>query len=185
MNPPSRRELLRRGATASLVPLLLYVRTAFAEAQSDAGVIAGAVGLEEVAVFAYDAALKTRLLDGPTTQLLQRVKSHEEAHLGVLKAALQRLGGTAPPAPASPTASKLLAPLAKAKSQKDVLAFAIALETATVAAYYDAQGKLKSPELLRTSAEVMANEGQHLVVLRKALGRPQLPNAFETGKPSP
>jgi hypothetical protein len=28
----------------------------------------------------------------------------------------------------------------------------------------------------------MANEGQHLVVLRQILHRPPLPNAFETGK---
>jgi hypothetical protein len=29
----------------------------------------------------------------------------------------------------------------------------------------------------------MASEGQHLAVLREALGRPPVPNAFETGQP--
>ena len=35
---------------------------------------------------------------------------------------------------------------------------------------------------LQTTAEIMANEGQHLVVLREALHRPPVPSAFEIGK---
>jgi hypothetical protein len=35
---------------------------------------------------------------------------------------------------------------------------------------------------LKTGAQIMADEGQHLVVLREALGRNPAPNAFETGQ---
>ena len=41
-----------------------------------------------------------------------------------------------------------------------------------------------SAALLRTTAQIMASEGQHLVVLRQALGRDPVPNAFETGAAS-
>ena len=50
-----------------------------------------------------------------------------------------------------------------------------------VAAYYDAHGKLKDPKLLATGAQIMANEGQHLAVLRPLVNQPPVPDAFETG----
>jgi rubrerythrin len=178
----NRRQLLG-GAVAA--PLLLHAHTAFAAASADADVIAAAVGIEDVAIFAYDAALKSNLLDASTTKLAQLLRSQEQQHRDALNVALRRLGGTAPPPPTSPAANQLLAPLTQAKSQQDLLAFAIQVETATVAAYYDAQGQLGAPSLLRATAEIMANEGQHLVLLRQALGQPAVPNAFETGKPSP
>lgn len=53
-----------------------------------------------------------------------------------------------------------------------------------VAAYYDASKKLQQARLLQTAAQIMSNEGQHLAVLRQALGRNPVPNAFETGKAS-
>jgi rubrerythrin len=60
--------------------------------------------------------------------------------------------------------------------------FAIALEESAVAAYYDAHQKLKDPKLLQAGASIMANEGQHLVVLRSVAKKNPVPNAFETGK---
>ena len=53
-----------------------------------------------------------------------------------------------------------------------------------LAAYYQAHQKLRGAKLLRTTARIMASEGQHLVVLRQALGRDPVPNAFETGAAS-
>jgi hypothetical protein len=38
------------------------------------------------------------------------------------------------------------------------------------------------PGLRQPLASIMACEGQHLVVLRQALGRDPLPRAFETGR---
>jgi hypothetical protein len=185
MSTCSRRDLARRAGGAMLgASLVLHARSAFASTTSDADVIAGAVGLEQVAVFAYQAALDSKLLDAPTTQTARLLQSHEEAHRDNLLAVLRGLGGTAPAPPTSPASNPLLAPLTKARSQTDIVTFAIGLETAIVAAYYDAAGKLQAAALLRTAAEIMGNEGQHLVVLRTALGRPPVPGAFETGKPS-
>ena len=70
------------------------------------------------------------------------------------------------------------------RSRADVVSFAIELETAAVAAYHDAAAKLVEGKLLQAGASIMANEGQHLVVLRRAAGSEPVPNALETGKPS-
>jgi hypothetical protein len=60
--------------------------------------------------------------------------------------------------------------------------FMIEVETAGIAAYHDAHAKLIETRLLQTSASIMANEGQHLVVLRRLVGADPVPNAFETGE---
>jgi hypothetical protein len=63
-----------------------------------------------------------------------------------------------------------------------VLSFLVDLETAAVAVYFDAMGKLGEARLLQTSATIMANHGQHLAILRRRAGRTAVPNAFETGE---
>lgn len=57
----------------------------------------------------------------------------------------------------------------------------LALESEAVRLYHDAIGELRDERLLPTFAAIMANHGQHLVVLRQRLGRDPIPTAFETG----
>ena len=59
------------------------------------------------------------------------------------------------------------------------LGYAEALEEAAVAAYYDAARNLRDPRLLALVARVLGSEGQHLAVLREALGRDPVPSASE------
>ncbi len=186
----TRRDMLRGGLAvgstviaASTVPLLLRARNAFAQAMTDEQILKAAIHFEQVAVFAYEAALKSGKLDGKTTQVARLFKTHEEAHRDALTTALQGMGGGGvPPAPTSPRADPLLRPLLKVRSQKDIALYAIELEGVGVAAYHEAQRKLKDARLLKTGAQIMANEGQHLVVLRTAVKRPPVPDAFEVGK---
>jgi rubrerythrin len=160
--------------------VLLGARSAFAAATDDAAILIAAVKLENTAVAAYDAAIRSGRLEPRVLAAARLFKRQEQEHAAALSAALRKLGQT-PPAGAD---AKLLAPLAKARDQAAILGFAIELETMAVAAYYDAHKKLRDPALLRTGAEIMANEGQHLVVLRQALGRNPVPEAFATGKSS-
>jgi hypothetical protein len=51
-----------------------------------------------------------------------------------------------------------------------------------LAAYYEAHAKLKDPGLLSAAASIMANEAQHLVVLRQALKKNPSPSALVTGR---
>jgi rubrerythrin len=185
-----RRELVRRGlvlggavVAASAVPLLLRVRNAFADSDTDGTILERAITLERAMVLAYD-----RILDGglPAARIERQVRllrSHEQQHADVLTKALTDIAGTPPPAPTGTAdVDKVVKGLDDVRTQADVLSFAIELETAAVAAYHDAHAKLVEAKLLQTGASIMANEGQHLVVLREAAGRPPVPEALETGE---
>ncbi len=181
----TRREAVRRGLTAggavlgaAMIPALLGARNAFAQAGGDAQIVSSAIQLENTAVAAYDAALKSGKLDSATTKVVRIIRRQEQEHANALTSALKGLGGTAPKGPNQ----ALLKPLSSVKSQKDIAMFAVELETMAVHAYYEAHGKLKDAKLLQAGASIMANEGQHLVVLRQALSRNPFPNAFETGQ---
>jgi len=184
-----RRALLRRGfrlggaaIAASSIPLLWSVRTAFAEARGDTAILGRAIGLERVAVLAYDTAIEGGRLSPALLAVARTLRGHEQAHADALTTALTDLGGTLPPAPQGlADVDKVAKGLGDAKTQAEVVNVLIELETATVAAYLDAQTKLVEAKLLQTGASIMASEGQHLVVLRRAVGRDPVPAAFETG----
>jgi ferritin-like protein len=187
---PDRRELLRRGAglggtalLASSIPLLWSVRSAFADAGSDVPVMQSAINLELVTVIAYDTVIAASFLSPAVRAVLQGFRAHEQAHADALTTALTDLGGAPPPAPKGVGAvDKVVEGLSDVRTQNDVLTFLISLEMAAVAAYFDAQAKLGEARLLQTTASIMANEGQHLAILRRRAGKNPLPNAFENGK---
>jgi rubrerythrin len=181
----TRRDVLRRTVTlgagalaATAVPALLDVRAAFAAAADDAAVLRAAVTLENTAVAAYAAAIRSGRLAPDVLAAAKLFKRQEQEHAAALSAALRKLGQTPP----TGTDAKVLAPLAKAGDQAAIVRFAIELETMAVAAYYDAAKKLRDAALLTTGVQIMADEGQHLAVLRAALGRNPAPNSFETGE---
>ena len=187
-----RRELLCRGfglggaaVLASSIPLLWSVRSAFAEAggDGDAPILSRAINLERVSVIAYDTLIGGGLLTPALSGVLRRFRAHEQQHEDALVTALTSLGGT-PPAPPQGVADvdNVVDGLRDVRSRADVLTFLIELETAAVAAYFDAHAKFGEAKLLQMGASIMANEGQHLVVLRKAAGQDPIPNAFETGE---
>ena len=184
-----RRALLRRGFTlggaaiaASSIPLLWSVRNAFAQAKGDGAILVSAITLERVAVIAYDTAISSGLLSPALLRVARQFRAHEQEHADALTTALTDLGGTPPPDPEGiADVDKVVKGLRDVKTQADVVNFAIELETAAVAAYFDAQPKLVEAKLMQTGASIMANEGQHLVVLRKAVRKDPVPFAFETG----
>lgn len=185
-----RRDLLRRGLAlggaaiaASSIPLLLSIRSAFAQTTGDAGILERAITLERITVIAYDAAIDGGLLSPAVLRTARRFRAHERAHADALTTALSDLGGIPPAPPEGPAdVERVVKGLGDVRSQADVVGFAIELETAVVAAYHDAHAKLIETRLLQTAASIMANEGQHLAVLRMTAGRDPVPNAFETGE---
>jgi rubrerythrin len=193
----TRRDAVRRGlvaggaiVAASTIPLLLRVRNAFAQASSDQQILEGAVGLEQTAVFAYDTAAASGALQKPVADVAKLFRDQEQEHADGLTAALEDLGGTPPEPPTDPAAVEVGGTaLSDLRNQTDILRFAVELENSAVMAYIDAHRKLKSPDLLKTGAQIMSNEGQHLVVLRQALGASpaqSVPAAFEAGtEPAP
>ena len=183
----TRREAVRRGlvgggaiVAASTIPILLRVGKAFARAEGDAAILEGAIGLELTAVVAYETAHRSKLLDEPLAAVARLFRDQEQEHADRLTKALEDLGGKAPPSPSPQDVGGLSA----VSSQEDILRFAVELENMAVIAYIDAHRRLQSPALLKTGTQIMANEGQHLVVLRQALGASpaaSVPSAFEAG----
>jgi rubrerythrin len=181
----TRREALGRGLVlggalvgAASAPALLGARTALAAADDDARILAAAIRLEQSAVVVYATAATSGLLGPRLEAVARRFRDQEQEHADALTAALRQIGGR-PPLPPRPAQ---IAGLRALRTREQVLSFAVDLELEAVAAYYEAHQKLADPALLRTGAQIMANEGQHLVVLRQALGRQPLPDAFETGQ---
>jgi hypothetical protein len=85
-------------------------------------------------------------------------------HVRALGEALRNRGGRPPEVPAAPARGGPLA-----------------LESEAVAACHDAIGEVGDTRVLPIFVALMANHGQHLVVLRQRLGRNPIPAAFETG----
>lgn len=183
-----RRELLRRGLglggaaiAASSIPLLLAVREAFAAPdETDGTLLEKAITLERTMVVAYDRVIADGLLSDKA--LAPALRTHERRHAASLQTALTDLGGKLPAQPAGVAAvDKVAKGLGAVRDEAATLSFLVELETAAVAAYYDAQAKFIQARLLQTGASIMASEGQHLVLLRQAARRPPVPAALETG----
>lgn len=182
--PVSRRVVAQRGlvlggafATAAALAPLLPVRAALAASSGDQAVLEAALRLEQSAVVAYDAAAQSGVLDRQADSLADVFREQEQAHADALQTALVALGARAP---APPKAGEI-AGLSRVRTQAGFVRFLIALELRAVAAYYDAQHKLADPELLSLAARIMANEGQHLALLRPLAGVTAVPHAFERG----
>ncbi len=184
-----RRAVLCRGVglggaaiAAATFPLLWSVRNAVAQDETDGTVLASAITLERVTMIAYDRVLDGGLLSPAVRDVLRDFRGHEQQHADALITSLTDLGGT-PPAPPKGVedVDEMVEGLSDVRSQADAIRFLIELETAAVAAYFDAHSKLGEARLLQAGASIMANHGQHLVVLRRLAGQDPIPNAFETG----
>lgn len=181
----TRRAAVRRGVAfggavlaAVTIPSLVKVRDALAQADGDAQILEVAIGIEQTAVAVYDAAVGSGLLDEATMEIAELFRDQEQEHADALIAALEDLGGTPPEPPGAGEVDRL----GHLRSQEELARFALELETIAVAAYYDAHAQLEDEALLRTVASIMANDAQHLVVLRQILGEDPSPAAFVTGE---
>lgn len=133
---------------------------------------------ERRTIVGHEAALRTGLLGREATTTVRRLRDHEAQHAELLESELRKLGGTPPP-----PLDDAVPALADAGGERAVLDFVRELEEVAVAAYYDAQQKVRDSRLLVLLARIMAVEGQHLVLVRRGLGQPLVPQPFETGEP--
>jgi Ferritin-like domain len=149
--------------------------TAVPDREGDAQILNQILGRQEAAVRAYRTALP--LLQGPVRQLALRFQAQEEEHVDATVKALRGIGERAEPE------AEAIGP-ADLRDQAGALAFLYELERATIEAENSAIGALTAPAARMTLASTMANQAQHLVWLRRALGATPaetVPNAFENG----
>jgi rubrerythrin len=175
MTALTRREL---GLGAAALPFALAVDEAFAKAEGQLAILRAAVELEQKAVLTYKAAAPK--LGRSEARLAELLSRQEQQHADGLSMALRNRGGRPPSPPTGPGQVPGLE-RALAGDRRTILTFAVALENAAVAAYGDALRKLRDPRLLSPIVSILGNEGQHLAVLRQALGTQPVPGPFERG----
>jgi hypothetical protein len=122
-------------------------------------------------------------MDPRTAVLLRRFRAQEGEHADGIVKALRGLGVGAT---AEPEAIESTSPL---KTRADRLRFLYEMESATIQAELSAIGKLSAPTPRVTLATTVANQAQHLTILRRLLGASPvetIPLPFETGNtPAP
>jgi Ferritin-like domain len=189
-----RRPAMRRAAyLIALVVLLATGLTACGGGSSSGGSSTAAeakeadvealneiLGRQQAAVKAYEAVLPA--LKGGDRALAEKLHAQEQEHVDGVVKALRGLGGEADPPSEAIEPDEL-------KTAAENLEFLYSLENGTIAAEQDAISKLVEPWPRTLLAEIVANQAQHLALLRRALGVKPLetiPFPFENGtNPSP
>lgn len=140
-------------------------------AESEPQVLERVLGIELLVVTAYQHVLATRLLEPAVRTQLNVLLRQELQHVDMLRATLERMGATGPPAPSVAAAQAELTrhhvywSLTQLRHQRSALKLLVDVESLAENAYFRAIAKLRDPQLVRTSAEVMGCEAQHWTVL--------------------
>jgi len=168
---PTRREL----AAALAASALPFAGAADARARpmGDREVLLGLLALEQRSVVVYEQLLRSGKLSGSAAAAARLFGGQERRHVDALTQALLNMGATSVPKPPGRQDPR--------GGASELIRLAAEHEMECIHAYYEAHAKLRSPALLATAAGVMANEAQHLAVLRQLLGRDPTPVAFVTG----
>jgi rubrerythrin len=169
MTGPTRRGLVRGAAAGSLL-LLAGARGASAQLGEDRTVVTAALDLERRALAAYEDASTSEALDVDTRGIARRFAEHQREHVDALAGLLGQTGG----ADAEPAGGEEEG----GGGRDDFLRTAIGLEEEALRAYRTAHERLRDASLVKLGSGVMANHGQHLVVLRDALEEEPLTDAF-------
>ena len=139
--------------------------------EDDVDLLNSVLSAEQRAIAAYTAV--TPLLAGEAHQAAGRFLEQDLAHAGELRALIKRAGGH----PREPEASYSFGPTGDPHA---VLGLLHRLEQAQIAAYQAAMPVVSTRLLRAALASMMANDAQHIVVLRAGLGLPALSGAFLT-----
>jgi hypothetical protein len=129
--------------------------------------------LEHMGIAAYTAG--TPLLAPATVKAGRLFLNDELSHAGAL-AGLIRAAGAKPIKPA-PSYD-----LGHPRTSQEVLALLHRIESAQIAAYLAALPRLAPYGVRRSVVAIMANDAQHVAVVRAAQGQTAVPSAFVTGR---
>lgn len=139
--------------------------------------LSAALTIELSAVEAYGLLVSSGVVQGRARRAISACRRADRRHGHALSLALTSAGA---PAPAAPAAGDI-AGLSGATSEPSALALAISLEQQAVTAYLAALHAIGRQPLVRTLAEIIAADAQHLALLRGLAGLPQVPAPFENG----
>jgi hypothetical protein len=148
---------------------------AAAEREADVAVLNRVLARQLGAVAAYGDA--TAGLGGFDLAAARRFQAQEQEHVDAVVKALRGLDGKAEAEPEAIDVPRL-------KSRSDMVEFLYTMESATIDSELAAISKLNSSWPRALLASIVANQAQHLVILRRELGAKPLdaiPLPFENG----
>ncbi len=131
-----------------------------------------ALDLEHEAIAAYTAGIP--LLDGRAKKAAQLFLEQELSHAGEMSGLVKQAGGK----PNKPRSSY---DLGRPRTGSDVLRLLHELEHRELRLYLAAITQLTPGAVRAAIAAVLANDAQHVAVLRSVLGLAPVPGAFVTG----
>lgn len=146
---------------------------------ADAEVLNRLLGRELAATQIYQQVLPR--LQGADLAMARRFHAQEQEHTDALIKALRGLGAKAEPEEEEIEMEGL-------RTRADLLGFLYELESHSIDNGLRAISDLIAPWPRSLLGSIVANQGQHLVLLRRALGAPPLatvPEAFENGTAPP
>jgi hypothetical protein len=129
--------------------------------------------LEHTAIAAYTAGIP--LLDQPTAKAGQLFLNDEISHAGDVAGLVREAGGK----PIKPAPSY---ELGHPRTSEEVLILLHAVENAQIAGYLYAIQQLEPGVVKQQVASILANDAQHVAVVRAALGQSAIPSAFVNGR---
>lgn len=150
------------------------------EKEADATVLNEILARQQAAAVAYGEVLL--VLHGADLVMARHFRAQEQEHVDATTKLLRKIGAKAEPPAETIEASEL-------KTRADAMTFLYEMESATIDAELGATGKLELGWLRPPLGATAANQAQHLVLIRRALGAKGLetvPEPFETGEtPAP
>jgi Ferritin-like domain len=135
-------------------------------------ILNGLLGVEFFAAYAYTAAIP--LLVGRDMRAARQFLHQELAHITVVRTLIESVHGEA-------SVQRASYPLGHPHGRSGLLAMLHRVEAESIRAYVEAIPKLSAGGVRAAAASVMANEGQHISVLRASLGLQPVPAALVTG----
>jgi rubrerythrin len=149
--------------------------TAVPDKAADAEILNSVLARELAAIRAYERTLP--LLQGPALASAREFRAQEQEHVDAIVKALRGLGEEAEPEEEEIESEGL-------KTQAEALGFLYEVESVSVAYDLRAISHLTAPWPRSLLGSIAANQAQHLVLLRRALGADageSIPEAFEDG----
>jgi Ferritin-like domain len=141
--------------------------------QSDVAILERLLGLERWTIAAYTAGIP--LLTRPDAKTAKQFLDEELEHAGELLSLIKAAGGGKGP----PRASSYN--LGKPSDGVEVLQLLRRLEGAQIDAYLYAIPKLSPGAVRAAASSILANDAQHIAIIRAGLGLPAAPSPFVTG----
>ncbi len=156
-----------------------------AGAGADASALRANASLENLAVFAYGAALDAapkgkfgKSVPAAVAEFASHAMKQHQDHADAFNAALTGAGGTAYTDPNPALAGAVTDMFEAVDSVPGLAMLALTLENTAAATYVKQMGELTSPEALSAVATIAPVERQHAAILSFVLGEYPIPDTF-------